>query len=940
MLNEIILALAPSVLEAMGTALINKIDKIRAQKQLRAIIEKHFGFLADSTLDTDAFYTLVKCTKFVEVLRNYFLMIKDNLSITEYREGIKTLIKEECPTASIQDVNEFVSKTEELYTNYLRTIIEQYPGIGAAIQLMSISHREIISKICDSREEIRRYLAALDNRKVTIGNETIQLYHSVTEKEFGTIRFTGISGAERKKAQTINEFYVENNFSYYGNKIEKLYDYDMDDIESIRLRNFFDLGNRIILIGGAGLGKTTTLNYLFCNYEKLYHSNALKLKLDLKEYADEIGLKKKGILWCIANEFKKRISYSGQTMEEIQAIVADNLIAGNCLVILDALDEIPTQALRNTVRTEIEAFTAIYYLNRFIISTREAGYLKNRFDDRFLHIRINDFNKEQIKKYSKNWYLSSHEEVESLKSFESFWEKFTAEVDRARCNRLIGNPIILVLALIIFDFESRLPNKRIEFYQKCIDTFLTEREDRKAAFQLDDKTKNILSMNLVVPKIAFYRHNKLTEEVSYRFNYRELEKAVMEAIDVEDRINWETAVKQYSCYLVERTELIQEVDEDLLDFAHKTFYEYFLAFYFAKACDNEYIINLLKDWIGDPNYDELSRLIIEIIIQNNDPKQHNHIVGFLFDLLLDNTDVSVTNKRDVFSVILDLYTHNLLHPKFHYKYNNFILYNPVFMQRFNFDIKHKRMVYIGKLYDPELISVMFFDAFKNGDLVNIIDSLRYLNNEFKNKVIALDDSGLIYHICQLFSLSGDSRSDGGIEDLEYFLTQKAEYIRSYPQIFVAVITALLKKNIECDLEGFMDYSFDPRNIFFGYMNPIMFHRFARKASRNKDWLAIFLIALIDCANKMTNNVLDFAIGYFNRREDSMSKESKFCIHLWKMLNSGESTEDFKNNLRQSDWYDPKYERIYDKVFKHYTENSKEIGADMTKQTIAEIEKES
>ena len=91
------------------------------------------------------------------------------------------------------------------------------------------------------------------------------------------------------------------------------------------------------------------------------------------------------------------------------------------MVILDALDEIPTQALRNVVRNEIETFTSVYYLNRFIISTREAGYLKNRFDDTFLHIRINKFDFEQIEKYSKNWYMSNYEDVSD---FDEFWNKF------------------------------------------------------------------------------------------------------------------------------------------------------------------------------------------------------------------------------------------------------------------------------------------------------------------------------------------------------------------------------------------------------------------------------------------------------------------------------------------------------------------------------------
>ena len=92
-------------------------------------------------------------------------------------------------------------------------------------------------------------------------------------------------------------------------------------------------------------------------------------------------------------------------------------------------------------------------MNRFIISSREAGYLKNRFDDTFLHVKINSFNMEQIRQYSKNWYNSYYDTQED---FDSFWNKFEKEIKRARCASIISNPIILILALVIFDVEKNL----------------------------------------------------------------------------------------------------------------------------------------------------------------------------------------------------------------------------------------------------------------------------------------------------------------------------------------------------------------------------------------------------------------------------------------------------------------------------------------------------
>ena len=936
MWEKIVLALGPTVLEAMGSKLLDYKSKIKVHNKLNEIVNKQFKSFADSSLDSNGFYTLIKSTRFIEIIRNYFFMVRDNLSVEEYRGNIEKLILDECKTANILDVKEFVKKIEVLYIDYLRKIIEEYPGIYVSFQLMSISHREIISNIRDSQSELIRYLVSLDNRKTVISDENIKQYHIVTEREFGEIRFTGIAGAERHKSQNINEFYVENTFSYFGKEIDRLYEFNFEEIESIKLKNFFDLGNKIILIGGAGLGKSTTLNYLFCNYEKLYAANDLKLKIDLKEYAEEIGEKKKGILWCVATEFSKRIKYSGQSIEEFQVIVAERLKVGNCLIILDALDEIPTQALRNVVRNEIETFTSLYYLNRFIISTREAGYLKNRFDDTFLHIRINKFDSEQIEKYSKNWYMSNYEDV---RDFDEFWNKFEDEVKRARCLNLIRNPIILVLALVIFNFESSLPTRRIEFYQKCIDTFLTERENRKAAVKLSDKTKSILAMNLTVPKIAFYRHNKLMQNSSFRFDYSELEKAIKEAIAVEDEINWATAVKQYSEYLVERTELIQEVDEEHLDFAHKTFYEYFLAFYFCKICDNEELTKLLYEWIGDPNYDELARLIVEVVIQNNEPKQHDDIINCLFKMLSVNNAPKTEgpDRGDVFDVISDLYTHNLLQPKYQYKYHKFVLYNPGIIDYISYRQRRNEVRNNLALYDPLIVGKLFLEDYQEDKFADVIDAVYFLNNEFKKVVISSEPSGLLYNTNELFVALGAKKKRVKKEKsiIDYFTGAGIQYTLKYPQIYVALVSLSKKMETVLPIEQLLKYDFCPRNVFYFYTTPDILFSLVEDAMKTKSGFVLFLTTIIDCAFEATNSIFGFVI---RREANRQEKElSHFCAKLWRILNESFSVEMFKDWINDLNLYEEKYDYIYEKLYAHYLATEKGLY-DMRIKEFVEKEK--
>lgn len=234
-------------------------------------------------------------------------MLNDKKDLGEYVQHIEAYIYRECPQLNLLDVRSFLNKILDLYQNDLHRMIERSPELNVVFQLMTISHREILGKISESEDNLLKYFDSLTNSYLQIDDEDIKAYHSICEKEYQTIRFTGISGAESKRAQSIDEFYVENAFSCFNRELENLYTDGSDVLSSVKLKDFFEFSNKLVMIGGAGLGKSTTLNYLFCKYEQLYHLNALKIKIDLKEYARDIGEEKRDLLWCLASEFYKKI---------------------------------------------------------------------------------------------------------------------------------------------------------------------------------------------------------------------------------------------------------------------------------------------------------------------------------------------------------------------------------------------------------------------------------------------------------------------------------------------------------------------------------------------------------------------------------------------------------------------------------------------------------
>lgn len=947
MWGDIILSLTISVSEAMCVSFLNRKKLEKFNTKLPTLVEKLFDEFADTSLDSNQFARIISSRAFKEMLRNYFFSIRDGLSHSEYINRFEAYICKEDDRLIPIEVRRFINKIYELYTDFLHKVIEENYELNAVVQILTISHRELLSKILESEENLHKYIKSIDKSTFTISDKDILTYHNNCIKEFSKVRFTGISGAEHKVSQDLNVFYVENTFSYYNKEILGVYNIGSDEIKELQLADFFDYGNKIVLVGAAGLGKSTTLNYLFCNYEKLYNANALKLKIDLKEYAKNIVEDKKDILWCLATEFRKRIKRTKLQFEDIEQIIAEFLDRGDCLVILDALDEIPTQAMRNSVRTEISNFCELYYLNRFIISTREVGYLRNKFDASFLHIKINEFNNNQIKEYSKNWFKINYKQG----SFKSFWQKFDVEVRKSKCGNLIRNPIVLILALVIFDIEKNLPNRRVKFYKKCIDTFLIVREDRKAAFEMDEKIKNILSDNLVIPKIAYYKFDHINQDASYKFTGEEVKNAIMDAIEVVDRLNWREAVNRYTLYLVNRTELLGEIDEDIYDFAHKTFYEYFLALYYSKVLENEELAELLNTWIGDANNDELARLIIEVVIEKNDPRQHKYIIDFMFEQIEKEcmkTRDEYSKATDIFLIIADLYRNNMLLPKFHEKYYNCIIYNARMIEMAERSRRFTDSSTSRVIYDVDVLAQQFMEEISKKESFNyVIESLYSLNHDFKNKVVQDGMVAQHSHILNLFTWvkttvrqnKQNSYKEDCEQEIKYFLEDQIDLTLSCPQIYISMVDFIIKKNKHELILSLLEYSAEAQDVFYSYTSPEILFSLINLAYQSAEGFLLFLISIIKCAKNCTNDLLWYILSSYKRDYGMESKmvEEKHCnqaIHFWELMNYSENVVIFESKIKELNLYNQKYKQQYEILFEEYNQREKCI---MRESLIQEIE---
>jgi NACHT domain len=149
----------------------------------------------------------------------------------------------------------------------------------------------------------------------------------------------------------------------------------------------------LMVLGSPGMGKTTFLRKVGLEALKQkkgeYKHTCIPVFLELRKYRWEksygINLESK-----IAEEFQ----HCG--LKKYQSCAQKLLEEGKLLILLDGLDEVPTELLEE-MTTAIKNMVDCYPKNRFIASCRIAAYRPFQNFDRFTDVVISNFDDSQIK---------------------------------------------------------------------------------------------------------------------------------------------------------------------------------------------------------------------------------------------------------------------------------------------------------------------------------------------------------------------------------------------------------------------------------------------------------------------------------------------------------------------------------------------------------------
>ncbi len=153
---------------------------------------------------------------------------------------------------------------------------------------------------------------------------------------------------------------------------------------------------------------------------------------------------------------------------------------GTCIVLLDGLDEIVNADERRHVVRQIDEFVTRHdeKPNRFVITSRIAGYRSAPLGGLFAHSIIQDMDEVQIRHFLERWCFA----IETVQTPERSPEACEVTARRemngvmqairnsAGVRRLATGSLLLRVLAMIHRTGAQLPQKRIELYRLAVDT--------------------------------------------------------------------------------------------------------------------------------------------------------------------------------------------------------------------------------------------------------------------------------------------------------------------------------------------------------------------------------------------------------------------------------------------------------------------------------------
>jgi hypothetical protein len=430
--------------------------------------------------------------------------------------------------------------------------------------------------------------------------------------------------------------------------------------------------HHVVVVGGPGTGKTTTLRYLAWRHASIFNVSTperdehsvlpfkpIPLLIRLRKFVEDY--RKHSVHNFFSYIVHEALTKSSVQLEER---MFTTLRASNAcfLLLLDGLDEVAEDDQHDLIEG-IEEYARNHSTDYILITTRPAGYEgASRITERsFSHATIQEFTNEQIEHFLRGYYTYiSPGAMLKTADEQKIADLYNSLTDNSRMNDLARNPLLLTIITRLSRDQS-FPDRRVRVYEECTRWLLGEWADKRGTLpRLHMMKMRPLDQRNCVARLAYLLHERMYEqgrrthqlvltsdEVALDYMREKIEDFLREQnrfseAEVVDETDYFLTLMQTETGLIVRRDVS---GKEVYGFVHNTFREYFAALDIARGIrlQKENIFHtVFAPYLYNPHWQEVFMLLMDL-----DEVEDEHVTMLLRSILTAGHECRFGRYEDV-----------------------------------------------------------------------------------------------------------------------------------------------------------------------------------------------------------------------------------------------------------------------------------------------------